>query len=363
VQISQTPTATLHALKKGETAGAIIGGVLGAGALGVVIAWLAGGFDREKFSDDELVEYLTLLATTRRTAGHTESDNKARNVVSRWNAPNKFDVDKGFSTGKVSLTANELKRLLIQEMILGPTGESDQLAIITIFRRSEPADVKALLDPTLGVSLQDIETELSKENLSTLLSVLNQKLPDLGKPQVKRSETAQKGECTVGRAIKISFAHQRAVVVVDQTIRLLDQFISNPAGNKIVKAQLDCYFNNPTKEQITRIRSDFQEMSAVLTKITYTCPAEPFKEFAVSGPGGRKVYKPEKDLYMRAPVDLAEGEGRTFQNMVFPDFFEIDPGEQASGCIHESFHHAKKQGEDVPEKYKPGCGALRRRLR
>ncbi|HSE15793.1 MAG TPA: DUF4157 domain-containing protein [Pyrinomonadaceae bacterium] len=384
VQVRQAPSATLHAkLSDEEKAGIVAGSVAGAAGIALLIAWGAGAFDKKKepsdkkkkesgddkkkkssddkkeeFSDDALVEYLTLLATTSRIEGASASVNKARNVVSRWKAPDKFDVDKGFSTGKVSLTATQLKRLLILEMIAGPTGEPDQLAIIDIFTKSKPEEVEALLDPAQGLALQAIETKLSKENLSKLLGILNEKLPDLGKPQVKRSETAQTGECSVGRAIKISFAHRRAEAAVANTISLLDQFISKPDGNTAVQTPLNCYFNNPTADQVKQIHSDFQGMSATLSKITYTCPAEPFVGYTVRSPTGVTKYKPEKDLWIRAVVDSAEGEGRTFHNLVFPDFFALDPQTQARGCVHESVHHLKKHPENVPDDYEPKCGDL-----
>ena len=359
VSVTQAPSATLHAAR-GDTEtvlGAVFGAVA-AGVVGISIAAIAGGFDREKFTDDELVEYLTVLATTHRIEGTSTSDNKARNVVSRWNAPNKFDVNAGFSTGKASLTATELKRLLIREMIDGPTGESDQLAIIAVFTKSKSEEVEALLDPTQGLALQDIETEMSEKNLSALLTVLNEKLPDIGKPQVKRSETAQTGECSAGRAIKLSFAHQRAEDAVAHAITLLDEFIAKPDGNTALLAALNCYFNKPTADQVKQIRSDFAGMKETLSKITYVCPAEPFVGYTVRDTTGVKSYKPEKDLWMRAPVDLAEGEGRTFKNVVFPDFFGIGPKDQARACAHESFHHLKRHGETAPDEYEPSCGAL-----
>src|SRR2546423_2346738 len=318
--VTQAPSATLHADRGDVETGLGIGlGIVAGIGGGLLIAYVAGAFDREKFSDDELVEYLGVLATTRKIEGHTDSDNKARNVVSRWNAAPKFDVDKGFSTGKESLTAVDLKRLLILEMLDGPTLESDELAIITIFQKSKTEEIESLLDPTLGVSLQNLESDLSAENMRTLTNVLSQKLPDIGKPEVKRSETAQTGECNVGRAIKISFAHQRAQALVAHTVQLLDELISKPNGNPAVKQQLDCYFSKPTPEQIKTIRSNFQDMATTLPNITYVCPAEPFKEFKVGG----RIFPPEEDLFMRAAVDLGNEKGeRTHQNMIFPPFFE-----------------------------------------
>lgn len=136
VHISQPPSAALHALSLEEGLG-IAGGVVGAGLVGLGIAWLAGAFDPEHFSDAELTEYLTALATTRRIQGGTASDNKARDVVRRWTSGNAaFNIDNGFRTARGSLTGFELKQLLILQMLDGPTMAEDESAIITILRRS-----------------------------------------------------------------------------------------------------------------------------------------------------------------------------------------------------------------------------------
>ncbi len=136
VGVAQTPTATLHALSLGEGLG-IAGGVVGGALVGLGIAWLAGAFDKEHFSDTELTEYLTALATSGRIQGGTASDNKARDVVRRWTSGNAaFNIDNGFSTPRGSLTGLQLKRLLIEQMLDGPTTDADETSIITILRRS-----------------------------------------------------------------------------------------------------------------------------------------------------------------------------------------------------------------------------------
>src|SRR2546423_11909139 len=76
-RVMQAPSATLHADRGDtETGLGILVGVLSAGVAGVIIAGVAGAFDPEKFSDDELVAYLTVLAKTRKIEGRTVSDNK-----------------------------------------------------------------------------------------------------------------------------------------------------------------------------------------------------------------------------------------------------------------------------------------------
>ncbi|HET6861663.1 MAG TPA: DUF4157 domain-containing protein, partial [Pyrinomonadaceae bacterium] len=371
VEVNESPNATLHALTPGETTGVVIGSIVGSAGIAAGIAWLAGAFDKESFSDTELLEYVTALAKDRKIQKGSTSDNKARDLVGKWKVNETLDLDKEFKAKEGSLTIVELKRLLILEMLDGPTGESDERSIITIFKKSSESEIKELLTPTLGLSLQDIESDLSEENLKELMAVLNEKLPTIGEPHVKRSETPGKksGACTVGRAIKIEFAQKQAESIVARTVQVLDSFISNPAGNKTIQDQLNCYFNGPTQNEVKRVRDDFQQISTTLPLLTYICPAEPFEEFKAGG----RVFKQEKDLEARSLVVKEEAkpgapasptptpEAPGLPVIIFPEFFDAPPRHQARVFIHEAFHHAKKQGDEVPEEskhYNPSCGVL-----
>src|SRR4029453_7858759 len=57
---------------------------VGAFGAGILIGTLAGAFDRDVYSTEELVAYLDGLARRRRHEGHRNSDNKARDVVRHW---------------------------------------------------------------------------------------------------------------------------------------------------------------------------------------------------------------------------------------------------------------------------------------
>jgi hypothetical protein len=139
VTVTQPPSATVHALSTGESLGLAGGIVGGLGAIALTL-YLTGVFDKEHFSDDELIAYLTTLATTRRIENtRSLSDNKARDVVRRWTTAGsdaRFNIDNGFRARGGSLTGPELKRLLIEEMLSGPTTAGDENAIIIIVRRS-----------------------------------------------------------------------------------------------------------------------------------------------------------------------------------------------------------------------------------
>jgi hypothetical protein len=142
VDVTQAPAASMQrALKPGEAVGIGIGAAAGAALLGVGIAALAGAFDKDVFSDDELKAYLTSLATTKGIEGHRDSDNKARDIVNRWSkGSSTYDINNGFKASGASLSAFELKYLLIEEMLSGAVLDDDEQAILRILESLQQAE-------------------------------------------------------------------------------------------------------------------------------------------------------------------------------------------------------------------------------
>lgn len=135
VQVRQRPTATLHPLDTGEAVGLGVGlGAFGIG-VGLAIAAGAGAFDKNDFTDDELREYLQMLAGGK-IEGNTDSDNKARALVRRW------------MTGKspFALSAPQ-KSLLIREMQDGRVSDDDRNGIVTLIENTADEELAAILAP------------------------------------------------------------------------------------------------------------------------------------------------------------------------------------------------------------------------
>lgn len=137
VAVRQSPIATLHALDQGVGIGIGIGvGVAGFGAL--VIAGLAGAFDKTEFSDQELTNYLAVLDTGR-IEGHTDSDNKARALVKRW------------ITGTSSFLLSPVRKMfMIREMQDGFVSDDDREGILTLLENSPDMGLAATLSPPLN---------------------------------------------------------------------------------------------------------------------------------------------------------------------------------------------------------------------
>ncbi|AGA89625.1 hypothetical protein Thimo_0786 [Thioflavicoccus mobilis 8321] len=98
------------------------GRVLRRYGLGEAIAGLFAGDD---FDEQTLQDYLNWLRREHRIEDHTDSDNKARAIVNAWRR----------GTSPYVLT-QELKALLIEEMLSGATGNDDERAILELLERS-----------------------------------------------------------------------------------------------------------------------------------------------------------------------------------------------------------------------------------
>jgi len=289
VQVTQAPNATLHALTDEEKAGAIAGSIVGSALLAVGIAWLAGAFDKSRFSDTELTTYLTFLATNRRIEDHRDSDNKARDIVRRWRENDAaFNIDSGFSTTAGTLSAVDLKRLLIQEMLSGVTAGADENAILTILENSSTAQVVELLDPAHGVSVQDIDNKVGGENHDRFEQILESRLPRTG-PNAATQRRRTGTSCTARQALMVDYARQRAVQVVNDAITAL----SSRAGDSDVVGAINCWFPSATPTQINDIRSVLDRVRATLPSRVYHCGGEggqaELEGMVFTGPQGQQV--------------------------------------------------------------------------
>lgn len=355
VEVTQAPNATLHALTDGETAGAIAGSIAGAIGLGFGIAWLAGAFDTEHFSNTELTAYLTFLATNRRIEDHRDSDNKARDVVRHWrdNDP-AFNINNGFSATGGALSAVDLKRLLIREMLSGVTAGDDENAILTILENSQTNEIVELLDPAQGVSVQDIDNKVGGENHDRFERLLEARLPRTGQNAApQRRQTG--GTCTARQSLMVDYARQRAVTVVNDAITAL----TTRANDSAVAGAINCWFPSATPVQLNQIRTVLEQVRNVLPSRVYNCGGEggdaELAGMTFTGPQGQTV-----------PVECVSEYAASFgmrtstgQNTMFNDvflcaqFFRQGADGQVVTIIHESVHAT---GITTDPNYNPSCG-------
>ena len=355
VNVTQAPNATLHALNDLET-GLLIGGVA-AGAVGATLLtlWLSGVFDAENYSAQELTAYLTVLATTRRIEDNRNSDNKARDVVRHWRAGEAaFNIDNGFSVRGGSLTGVELKRLLIKEMLSGVTAGGDEEAILTILDNTSTPDLIQLLDPTLGLSVQDIDRKVDGENHERFNQLLERRLPRTGPNAApQRQNTGQ--SCTARQSLMLDYARRRAVEEVQNAIDVL----TNNTADAAVQRALACRFPGANATQITEIRSVYERTLAKLPRRIYHCAPEGGEAemggLVVTDSTGASIRIDCLGEYARTYGSNVGTSAQTTIDDVFlcPEFFRQAPDGQVLTVIHESVHAA---GLLEDPNYTPPCG-------
>ncbi len=362
VQVSQAPTATLHAALSDEAiAGITVGSVVAGVGIGLLIAWGAGAFDKERFSAQELTAYLTVLATTRRIEGHTDSDNKARDVVRNWrasaspapsaNAPAqaattpRFNIDAGFSVRGGSLTGVELKRLLIKEMLDGVTAGDDENAILTILENSTPRDILQILDPTHGISVQWLDDKIGGDNHRRLEAILERAFP---RSSAMRQDTVS--SCTARQSLMIEQAQRYALEMVNNAIDVITKRRDDPSFQRA----LECRFKGATVPQQRLIVGIYERTREALATRLYHCGGEGAAELEPNPitltTGEQQVaqcWQEDADAFIRARGPLPR------DVFLCGPFFRRSPEVQAMTIVHESVHYAGRLGDLV---YQPGCG-------
>jgi len=354
-RMTQVRTARIHRLGTGEIAGITAGAVAGAGLLGLGIAWLAGAFDRSVFSPTELNQYLDLLARTRHIEDHRDSDNKARDLVRRWRAGDAaFDLDAGHRTAGGSLTGVELKRLLIREMMSGVCGDDDERAILDILENSSTAALTALLDPALGLSVQDIDDKVGGDNHARFERLLEERMPRRGPDAApQRQGTGQ--TCTARQSLMLDYARRTAVEMVDHAIRLLSSEADSPA----VRHAVECRFRGATAAQLAQVRGVFERVRAALPQRIYHCGAEggqaELEGMRVRDSNGETLTIPcTTELAVTFGQNAGTSRATTVREVFLcADFFRQNPTNQAITVVHESVHMAGLL-DDI--QYQPGCG-------
>ena len=335
-------------LSTGEKVGIGIG--VGAAALGIsaLIAWAAGAFDKETFTEDELIEYFNGLAATRTPAGGTIGDNKARDAVRKWRAHStRINLDNGHRGPNGTLTAVDLKRLLISEMLDGPTTGSDEDAIITIIEHSSADDVLVLLDPSLGVSVQDLDDNIGGDNHDRLEAVLEAKFPS---GSTVRTQQTRASGCSARQSLMLSYARQTALRWVENAITSLMRL-----DDAAVQQALDCRFKGATRAHRVQIIKRFQQVLQLLPQRLYKCGAErgpaALEPIMLRGTDGQM--RPANCLAEDAASLVSTDETLQPEVALCPAFFGRDPETQAVTIVHESVHAA---GVHEDPAYQPGCG-------
>jgi len=120
------------------------------------VARLFGG---GSFSEEELQLYLAFLDKNDHFEDHYDSDNKAREIVRRWQRG-----DPGY------ILTPRRKTLLIQEMLTGYTSNADELGILALLSGSGASEFNSLVD---AVGETQLKSNFSGKNRKTLDAMLD----------------------------------------------------------------------------------------------------------------------------------------------------------------------------------------------
>jgi len=129
-------------------------GVQRAGIIESIARLFGGG----TFSDEELEQYLAFLDKNNRIEDHYDSDNKAREIVRRWQR----------GDPKYILTIRR-KVLLIQEMLTGYTSHADEVGILALLSGSGPTEFTSVVDSVTVKELQSNISGKERKRLDVLL--------------------------------------------------------------------------------------------------------------------------------------------------------------------------------------------------
>lgn len=356
-QASDSAAQTVAARGRGvqrlsEAAGIGLGiglGALGAAGIGVGLAALFGAFDKEQFTTDELITYLDTLATTRAPVKKRISDNMARDVVRHWlsGVDPKIDVDKGHTSKDKSLSAVDLKRLLILEMLDGSTGDADEEQIIAIVARSTSDDVMQIFDPAKGLGIQHVDEKVNGKQHDELMAQLEAKFPASSRV---REQVPAGNSCNARDSLMIFHAKQRALEEVDHAVRML----ATP-DDPAVKLALDCYFRGASTTSIATIRGMFERIQARLPTAEYACVRGMASGVfnLPEGPQNADCVAEDADA-LKIPPTYTNAAGIDVARTVFlcDKFFGRGGENQATTLIHETAHRSGVDDRD----YLPKCG-------
>jgi hypothetical protein len=349
VEVAQAPNALVHRDLKDVGKAIGIGALVAGGVAAVAGAIKLAICTFRSFDDTELQAYLSHLADTRAIEDNCDSDIKAREVVKRWRAKKSgFDLDSGYKSKNATLSAVEVKRLLIQEALSGITADADEKSILSILEGSTDNEILQILDPLGGVSLQDLDDNIQGANHDQLEALLEKRFPTKGAPQITRSGGYS---CTARQALMASYAQQSAIELADNAITMLSTRAEDPK----VKSAIDCRFRGATPAQIAAIRAVFVRARRALPTRQYFCGGEGAAEMQSNELRSKDGTVMVADCVVEDADSFVRKGGGTTRKEVFlcGVFFRRSPEEQAMTLLHESVHAAGLLEDPA---YQPGCG-------
>jgi hypothetical protein len=232
------------------------------------------GIESGEFSDPDLTEYLDRVAKRRRCDCGTFdflSDDMAREIINRWGVgKHKLDQDYG------DVPSVEIKRILVEELLAGPTGDNDEKAIIKVFKDSQPKDVERLLDPAHGLDIRRLVEDINGENQAVFLRVLEQKMPNAGGAYLGLHTTFT--GCSDEWKTAMTDAARTAEIWVSDAVAQLNSALADPknAGSRLRDNLRRHFKTDPSATEVVKeIRDTLAEIQvAFVGDIPFECKSD-----------------------------------------------------------------------------------------
>jgi len=142
--------------------------------IGRAIADLFG--DEPDYDDDTLLAYLRFLVVNDEIEDDFDSDNKARAVVARWKRGDR----------RFELTVRQ-KKLLIEELLSGFTGDDDERAILELLKGSTDAETAIILSTVGEAELRSNFHGGESDELEQFLQAWHAKQERMSQPTRERA--------------------------------------------------------------------------------------------------------------------------------------------------------------------------------
>jgi thiol-disulfide isomerase/thioredoxin len=289
----------------------------------------------------EVKTYVATLAARKRIVDSSDADNLARDATQLFT-----EDPAGFPL------TTDVKRLLIKEMLSGPTLDADERSIMKLLESASDAELLDLLNPTKGLSLQDVESDIQGAEHKYFLQTLAARVPEL---KLTGIETSGDLGCGSREVLMINFARERSIPVVQAAIAKINAFIADPKANAAVGEKIQCYFSGAGQADIVAVRGVLETIITQGPSREFVCLGT--KPFLYKTAKGSEVLECSDG---RSAVDLAmsvvgKKGGADERTFVCPGFFNADFNLQVVTVIHEWAHQGGAP-EDI--QYEPGCRGL-----
>lgn len=210
-----------------------------------------GLFSSDKFSDDELRQYLQIITQQNRIEDFTDSDNKARAAVNRLR-----DGDDLFGVADTP----QLRSLLIREMQSGATGLEDEQAILFLLDTATVDALNAMFGSG-GLSVKSLESDFDGADLQLVRQFFDRRFEG-GRAALLRGEVRAHEPRTPFDEMTVERARRRLAFVEEQLAEAMAVDLGRQSALQ-ARTDLDRSASDPTTVMGNRAQQEHARAEAM----------------------------------------------------------------------------------------------------